>query len=467
MVKRALIYARESKYEARQGNRSPEEQVEIGRQWCEDEGHEVAAVIVEAGIGASRHSRGVRRGWQQAKQLIESHDVDILVTWASSRATRKLGEYLELRDLCAEHGVLWCIKGRVYDLNSRADRLGTGVLALMDEDQAEAIKDDVRRALRANARNGLPHGRQVYGYRRTYDSSTRALTGQEPHPDEARVVRRIFHEYLAGRSVRGITEGLNADGVPTHTGSPWHRSTVRGILSRPAYIAQRVHRGELLPAGWAPIIDRDQWERVQRRLEVHRETNRRQATGVNLLTGVARCSVCGGPMHGSTSTGPRGTGKSLYVCEKRCSGRDRARLDAWVEAIVVERLSRPDVAEALEGAPDPAAGEARTRVEELRAELAEAMKLWKAKKLSVQAYAEMEAELGRQITEAEREARRALVPLDLDVPDEGVAEWWKGLERQQQREIVGALIAAVVVQPVGKGRRRFDPADHTEIEWRR
>jgi hypothetical protein len=52
-------------------------------------------------------------------------------------------------------------------------------------------------------------------------------------PDD--VARRIAADHDAGRSLRQIARGLNADRVPTaHGGARWWPSTVRGVLKRVA-----------------------------------------------------------------------------------------------------------------------------------------------------------------------------------------------------------------------------------------
>ena len=49
-------------------------------------------------------------------------------------------------------------------------------------------------------------------------------------------VRRIFNEYLAGRSQLAITRGLAADSVPTARGGKWQQGTVRAILANSVYV---------------------------------------------------------------------------------------------------------------------------------------------------------------------------------------------------------------------------------------
>ena len=101
--------------------------------------------------------------------------------------------------------------------------------------------------------------------------------------------------------------------------------------------------------------------------------------------------------------------------------------------------------------------------------VAEAFGLWQARKLSVGAYARMEADLEPRIAEAEREARRAMVPIELDdlpTQADGVDAWWDGLDTERQREIVAALVVAGRVHPLKPGMwpRRFYP-ELVEIDW--
>jgi DNA invertase Pin-like site-specific DNA recombinase len=473
---RAVIYARESKYEAKAGNRSPEEQIEVGAEWCADHDHTVVETIVDAGIGASRHSRGDRVGWRRAKELITSGAVDVLVTWASSRATRQLGDYVELRDLCATHKVLWCRKGRVLDLNRADDRLTSGLEAVVDDHQVEVIREDVVRTLRANARKGRPQGRTLYGYRRVYDPETRALVRQEPHPDQAWVVEALFASYLSGHSTNTLADGLQVvgaltawhGGLPTSTGvGAWRAGTVRRILANPAYKGRRIYRGTDVGAGmWPALVDPGTFDRAQQRLAGRSVKRGRVRRGHQLLARIAVCGVC---LTRMTSMPAWRNREAFYYCAApgRHVSRSTVRLDAWATGALHRRLSLLDVEAAA--SEDPAVEAARGRVDALKAELAEAMGLWHAKRLSVAAYAEMEANLLPQIEEAEGAVTRALVPLGVDIPPaEQLPEWWANeLTGEQRREVMGAYVLAVVVHPVGRGNRRYDDADVTSIEWRR
>jgi site-specific DNA recombinase len=53
---------------------------------------------------------------------------------------------------------------------------------------------------------------------------------------EAAVVRRSFAEYLAGKGLKAIGKGLEADGIVTATGNTvWHETTIRQMLQNEKY----------------------------------------------------------------------------------------------------------------------------------------------------------------------------------------------------------------------------------------
>lgn len=49
---------------------------------------------------------------------------------------------------------------------------------------------------------------------------------------EAEIVRRIFFEFVDGKTPREIAAGLNADGVKPLRGNNWNASTINGNAAR-------------------------------------------------------------------------------------------------------------------------------------------------------------------------------------------------------------------------------------------
>lgn len=459
---RAVIYTRVSE-DRRQGRSVAQQEAEC-RAECDEQGWDVVDVLADNDVGASPFSTGRRPGWAKVLELVAAGGVDVLTTWEGSRAQRDLRVYVELRELCVATGVLWRYGGRTYDLSKWRDRRDTGRDAVDDEATSGQTSERIRRDMRSAAAAGRPHGRRLFGYTRRYDPSSGDLLDQVPCPDEAAVVARIFAERVRGAGVGTIVAGLNADGVAS-SGARWDHRRVRKVLVNPAYAGRRVHRGEVLgPAAWEPLVPPAVFDRVAAQNAARSSP---VAARPRLLTSVLRCSVCGGHV-----AAKRANGKRVYQC--RAAGhtsREERRLDDWVTAALLDRV-RAVMADA-----DPAAvGEpaevtaARAKVAGLRAELGEALGLWKARRLSVAAYAAMEAELTPQIAAAERAARAAFVPVDLDLPDDldRLPAWWDAKSHEQRREIVRGVVEVVVIEPVGsKLGGRYAVGDVTTIEWRR
>ena len=56
-------------------------------------------------------------------------------------------------------------------------------------------------------------------------------------PEEAEIVRRIYTEYLEGKSLLTIRRGLEADGIRNGAGNlRWHESNLKQILINEKYI---------------------------------------------------------------------------------------------------------------------------------------------------------------------------------------------------------------------------------------
>ena len=56
------------------------------------------------------------------------------------------------------------------------------------------------------------------------------------NPEEAKVVRWMFEQYLAGDSLGKIASGLEQQGIPSPTGRPkWNREAINKLLSNEKY----------------------------------------------------------------------------------------------------------------------------------------------------------------------------------------------------------------------------------------
>ena len=127
----------------------------------------------------------------------------------------------------------------------------------MSKGERNRVKIRVRSAMAAQAQveGRFLGGRPPYGYLLVdvgpHPNPAKAADGKRlhalaPDPQTAHVVRRIFAEYLAGRGLKAIAEGLTRDDIPSPSaydpernkhrcGIAWSWSAVRAILTNPRY----------------------------------------------------------------------------------------------------------------------------------------------------------------------------------------------------------------------------------------
>ena len=217
-------------------------------------------------IGQSRSLPWMRR--PQAAQLLADlanpdRGFDAVVIGEPQRAFYG-NQYSLTMPVFTHYGVeLWVPEvGGPIDPDSEAHDLIMSVFGGMSKGERTRIKLRVRAAMSAQAaiEGRFLGGRPPYGYRIAdagpHPNPAKAADGKrlhklEPDPETAWVVRRIFREYLAGRGLFAIAEGLTRDRVPspsqhdparnTHrTGEGWAKSAVRAILRNPRYTGRQV-----------------------------------------------------------------------------------------------------------------------------------------------------------------------------------------------------------------------------------
>ena len=81
------------------------------------------------------------------------------------------------------------------------------------------------------------------------------------NPEEAKVVRWIFEQYLAGDSLGKIASGLEQQGIPSPTSRPkWNREAIKKLLSNEKYTG-RVILQKTISTGTVQIENNGPMER--------------------------------------------------------------------------------------------------------------------------------------------------------------------------------------------------------------
>ncbi|WP_131769664.1 recombinase family protein, partial [Candidatus Protofrankia californiensis] len=246
--------------------------------------------------------------------------------------------------------------GGPIDPTSEAHDLIMSVFGGMSKGERNRIKIRVRAAMEAQAKveGRYLGGRPPYGYRLAdagpHPNPAKAADGRRLHqleadPDTAPIVKRIYTEYLTGRGMFAIAEGLTADAIPCPSahdrarnrhrdGIAWSKGAVRVILTNPRYTGRQVwnkqRKDEVLidvddigqghqtklrwndTTAWVwstdiahpAIIDDALFQQVQARLTARRltppdERSPRRTPRRYLLRGLLYCGLCGRKMQGN------------------------------------------------------------------------------------------------------------------------------------------------------------------------
>jgi DNA invertase Pin-like site-specific DNA recombinase len=467
---RAVIYTRVSS-DPNDLGRSVGEQEADCRAVCARNGWQIVRVFSDNDRSASRYATKDRPEHRRLIDFIEAGKCDVLVTWEASRAQRDLAAYARLRDLCERRGVLLSYSGRTFDMSDPDDRFGTGLDALLSERESDYTRRRVLRAVRANADKGRPHGKLLYGYRREYDPATRELIRQEPDPQTAAVVQEAARRVLAGETPYSIAQDFNRRGIKPPRGSKrgWDLTQIKRLCTNPSYAGLRTHQGKILrddagnpvATAWPSLIDQaDHAALVTRLTDPNRRTQRDSAVR-HLLSGIAVCGVCDGRVRVQ-----KNRGFLAYLCvEGFHVSRREDHLDAFVEAVTVARLQRPDLLDLLTEDQDEDVAAAIAEARDKRTRLNEFYDAAAAGELTPAALSRIEARLLAEIEDAERRARPSTVPAVVtDAAGPDAADRWAQLSLPQKREIISTLME-VRILPTTPGTRMFNP-DHIEIEWK-
>lgn len=491
---RAAIYARKSTEDSRNPGKSIADQTREARAEIERRGWQMdeSLVFEDSGISASRYARGKRRpGFDALVEAIEDGRIDVLVLAELSRASRRISEVGRVLELCADTGVLLVIGGRDVDPTNPADLLLTSVESGMAASESERLSKRALRGARGQAAAGKPAGKNLLGYRRTYDPVTRALLSVEAVPEEASVIREVCTRLLRGDSLREVAQDFNARGIPSPydfvaarqgrelKGALWTGEQVKRVAINPAYAGLRFHHPEkhrkdtkpsLTEAVWPALITRAEHERLVTLLsDPKRRTNGRTRPGavVHWLSGVAKCGECGSPLRVLTN---RGKYRSYTCVQAGCMkvSRTAGPVEDYVREVLFVLLDNPTVLAAATGAEgDDAVQRALADVDELttrrdavRAEIASGG-------LSATDGAVILATLGDEIEQAEERLRAVSLPRraeDLDLTR--LRHRWDGMSPARKRAVASTLLSVTVLSMHGRKARKFDPATvRVEPRW--
>lgn len=185
-------------------------------QWIEKQGYDLSDVYRFTDEGKSGKTTN-RPGYQKLLEQVSSGEVDRIIMFETSRASRDFMDYLRFLELCQKNKTEVEIIGKgVQSFATSQDMLMASVHAFINQAERERISERTKSALAERKRQGVklgaPKGNQYRKGKKIYDD-----------PRLAEEVRRLAKE---GLSNRAIAEAVGE----RFTGRKMSYETVRRLL---------------------------------------------------------------------------------------------------------------------------------------------------------------------------------------------------------------------------------------------
>lgn len=288
------------------------EYVQKNPQW------ELVEIFADEGISGT--STKNRAGFNRMIESCKNKEIDYIITKSISRFARNTLDCLHYIRMLKGLGIgIYFQKENLDTLDSKSELFLT-ILSSMAQEESRSISENTKWGVQKRFQQGIVHMPTTYFLGYDTDEDGNIVIDEE----QAKVVRRIFQEFLNGKGTSLIAKGLMEDGVLTARGNPtWTSDSVYKILKNEKYmgdcLAQKTvtldflthkrvrnkdHQPQFLVRNNHPaIISEEDWNAVQqelkRRSKMLRDPDGKYSmrySGTATFSNKLFCGECQGPV---------------------------------------------------------------------------------------------------------------------------------------------------------------------------
>ena len=294
-------------------------------------------VEVYADDGISGTNTAKRDEFNRMIADCEAGKIDLILTKSISRFSRNTLDCLKYtRKLKALNIAVFFEKENINTMDSKGEVLLT-IMASLAQQESESLSANVRMGIQYRNQQGKVQINHNWFLGYTKDAEGNLVID----PEQAKIVRRSYREYLEGASFLQIKRSLEADGVPNGAGHlKWHESNIHQILTNEKYIGDALlqktytvsildkkraaNNGEMpkyyVEGSHEAIIDRDVFMKVKaeiaRRANLNPDGKRRVYSSKYALSGMVFCGHCG-DIYRRVKWNNRGCKSTVWRCVSR------------------------------------------------------------------------------------------------------------------------------------------------------
>ena len=303
---RAVVYARYSSHG--QTEQSIEGQLHDAYAWAEQQNVTIIGEDIDRALTGTKDNRP---DFQRMIDDASKRQFQMVIVWKLDRFARNRYDSAIYKARLKKYGVrVVSVKENITD--SPEGIILEGLLESMAEYYSANLSQNIRRGQRETIAKGLFCGGPIpFGYK---------LENKKLVADDKLLpaVRYIFEQYAQGVPKKDIIDTLTARGVRMKNGKPISNSSFARTISNTAYIGDFQYSGQIVPGLSEPLIDRELFDRVQKRIALNRRTPAKQKAAVDfLLTGKIWCGHCGATMAGDSGRSHTGDAHYYYACRNK------------------------------------------------------------------------------------------------------------------------------------------------------
>jgi site-specific DNA recombinase len=356
--KQVCAYARVSSTSDAQGE-SLENQTTHYRNLIESNpDHEYVGIFADRGITGTKDERPE---FQRMLEMARTGKLDLILTKSISRFARNttivLETVREMKDLNVE---VFFEKEQISSSSGDGELMLT-VLSAFAQEESKSVSENIKWRYRRKFEQGevAINATRFLGYDKNKNGELVI------NPGQAKVVKRIYDDYIGGKGSFVIAKELSAEGVRTVAGGKWHSSTILGILKNEKYKGDAklqktfskdhlskkkcINRGEVdsyyLENSHQPIVTGEVWEEAQRQIALRAkskgngEETKNKYQNRYSLTGVLFCAKCGAPLRRRTWNSNHSCKKIVWQCSNYIKIGKHACQGTTVDDAVVSRMN--------------------------------------------------------------------------------------------------------------------------------
>lgn len=267
---------------------------------------EYAGVFADDGISGT----GIAKCGEFRRMIkaADNGEIDIILTKSIQRFARNTVDLLETVRHLKSIGVEVRFEKENINSMSGDGELLLSILASFAQEESISISNNVKWGIKKRFEQGIPNGHfRIYGYH--WEDDQLVIV-----PEEAAIVKRIFQNFLDGKSRLETEREFAAEGITTRDGCRWVDSNIKVVLTNVSYTGnlllqkefiesplthkRKKNRGELtqywMENNHEPIIDKATFDYVQAEMARRRDLGplANKSLNTSCFTGKIKCPSC-------------------------------------------------------------------------------------------------------------------------------------------------------------------------------